>query len=135
MPKEATVTKPKKNKAQETKPDPRPEIIDTFKEHRLAEKHHKKESDKIKPDVLKILKVSTYKDVYLQKSKSISICEEEAVQWARENLNNDQYKSLFIKVFDPNKFHDLMAKEVIDRDSLPDGIVVETEKEAIYVKE
>ncbi len=128
------VTKTTKSNNVKAQKDERPAIVDEFKDHRLQEKFHKEASDKLKPEVMKILKLSNYPDVYIQESSSDQIDESAAIEWARENLKPDQFKGLFVKVFDPNRFHALLQSGDLDRDDLPEGVITQKKRQAVYVK-
>ncbi len=113
----------------------RPSIIEAFKDHRLQEKFHKAAADKLRPKVLPLLKVSNYSDIFIQDAKTTKIDEDVAVAWAEENLAPDVYKSLFVRVFDPNKFTALITAGIVQLKDLPETCVVETVTHKIMVKD
>jgi hypothetical protein len=103
---------------------PRPACIDTYLKWDSIEKDAKNQKENVRAEVLKVLKVSRFKDIELRISKAkTSIDALKATEWAKLNLKPEEYKSLFVESFDPNAFISLMKLKKLRPADLPPGTV------------
>lgn len=86
----------------------------------------KKEAEKIEKEnreaTIEHLKVADLPGITMSIPKPSEVLNEKVLlPWAYQNLPNDVYESLFLKVFDPNKFVELKQQGKISEEQLPPG--------------
>lgn len=119
-----------------------PKVLVQMKEARDCKNAWEKEYEKLKPKAIALLKQSgnSLEGAKLIETTKINVDTKQAMTWAKENLSEKTYDTLFVEVFDQNKFIDLVrklqknAKRGADgkrRRILPKGIITKSTSESV----
>jgi hypothetical protein len=96
----------------------RPAKIDQYKEYDAGEKEFKDKKDSIKEEVRSLLHNSDYPDVRLVEVNTEKLDAEKAMKWAKKNLEPEQFKSLFVKLFDVNAFSNMIKEGHVNKQTM-----------------
>lgn len=89
-----------------------PKVLAELKRVRAEKKKLDTEEKKLNPLAKDMLKKSgnSIPGAKLITSERIEVKNELAMEWAKKNLKPDEYKTLFVRMFDSNAFVDLVRK-------------------------
>lgn len=118
----------------EIKSQPLPKVLKEYIfDGKLKNEIEKRQKER-RPEVLTLLRSGDFKGITRSVAKIESVNQDVCVPWCKENLTKTQFESLFVRMFDPSKFADLIKQGEIDREDLPDGLINTVEQEKILLK-
>ena len=116
-------------------PSGRPKVVELWKSYVMQERDIKAKKKDIYDEVQERLAEEEYEDVYVIKKKRVNIDAEAAMKWCRRNMDKEQYKTMFVRAFDVNKFADMVKGKEIDKKELPKGIITVKPSKEVHVRE
>lgn len=118
---------------------PRPKVIDRFVRLNEMKKRISHKLEKMKMEVQKILRITSFDDAKMNVSYPPKVDGEKAIKWLRKqyklgDISKEEYEKMFVRVFDEREFSRLIFSRKSLRSKMPSDIITYPKRETLSTK-